>query len=362
MTPLLPASINPIIAAFNRIGTPTALAVTSLATSTCNQHTKKTTAKKIRVTNASAKMTTGVFQYFDPTSTTSKPWAKVDTGAGRSYQQVPHTRPVSDIRSAPASFGTDISGFALHHSPSSVPTPFAADATVRDAYYPEIEAILRAHLPGAPGPAQKIKKVVIFDHTIRKHDPTSPRQPVQSVHVDQTPGAAAARVRRHIADPAEAEELLKGRYQIVNVWRPLNHPATDFPLALVDWRTTQPKDLVAVDLLYPIKNRTEGDNDDRGKEVLPDPEQLTSTEGYEVKGETYGVAPSEKHRFWYVKDMTPEEVLFIKCFDSRAQGLPGGREGVAALTPHTAFIDPQTPEGTKGRESIEVRCLVFYED
>ena len=60
--------------------------------------------------------------------------------------------------------------------------------------------------------------------------------------------------------------------------------------------------------------------------------------------------------------MTPDEAMFIKCFDSRSQGLPGGREGVAALTPHTAFIDPDTPSDAKGRESIEVRALVFYDE
>jgi len=60
--------------------------------------------------------------------------------------------------------------------------------------------------------------------------------------------------------------------------------------------------------------------------------------------------------------MTPEEAMFIKCFDSRSQGQPGGREGVAALTPHTAFIDPDTPADAKGRESIEVRALVFYDE
>lgn len=60
--------------------------------------------------------------------------------------------------------------------------------------------------------------------------------------------------------------------------------------------------------------------------------------------------------------MTPDEAMFIKCFDSWGQGQPNGREGVAALTPHTAFIDPLTPEGAKGRQSIEVRCLVFYDE
>jgi hypothetical protein len=27
--------------------------------------------------------------------------------------------------------------------------------------------------------------------------------------------------------------------------------------------------------------------------------------------------------------------------------------------PHTAFVDPRTPKGAKGRESIEVRALVY---
>ncbi|KAK0657761.1 hypothetical protein B0T16DRAFT_402507 [Cercophora newfieldiana] len=303
--------------------------------------------------------TTGSFRYLDPETIINstvpfiKPWAKVDVNS-TSYDQTSRTLPVTDIRSLPpASIGTDITGFALHHHPTTATTDFTSDASVRSTYYPEVESLLRAKLPS-------IRRIVFFDHTIRKHDPSAPRQPVQSVHVDQTPKAAETRVRRHVTDAEEAEELLKGRYQIINVWRPISHPATDFPLALVDWRTTEPKDLIAVDLLYPKRKDGEDDGDDRGKEALPDPETLKSTNGYEIKGETYGVVPSEKHKFYYVKDMTPEEALFIKCFDSRAEGQKGGKEGVAALTPHTAFIDPQTPTGTKGRESIEVRCLIFY--
>lgn len=114
-----------------------------------------------------------------------------------------------------------------------------------------------------------------------------------------------------------------------------------------------------VDLLYPERD---DEDDDRGKEVVPDAARYTSTKGYEVKGETFAVAPNEGHRFHYMRDMTPDEVMFIKCFDSRGEGLPEGRQGLARCTPHTAFVDPETPEGSKGRQSIEVRCLVFYED
>jgi hypothetical protein len=165
---------------------------------------------------------------------------------------------------------------------------------------------------------------------------------------------------------------------------------------VIDWRSTAPEDFVRVDLLYPdrepgtttttIKPAAAADSDtssnstssasdqdsddDRGKERLPSAASYQSTTGYSVKGETFGVAPSPAHQFYYVKDMTPEEAMFIKCFDSRSEWMNlsgwGGEEkkgikGIAHGTPHTAFIDPQTPEGVKGRESIEVRCLVFYE-
>lgn len=226
-------------------------------------------------------MTTGVFRYIDPAAV--DPWAKVDTDA-TSFQRVERKRSVANIRDvAPDHFGIDVSGFAVYQSPSATdPAVFFAadDADVRRSYYPEVERLLRDKL----GP--KVRKVVIFDHTVRRHDPSSARQPVQQVHVDQTPNAAEARVRRHL--PAgEVDELLEGRFQLINVWRPIGHPASDFPLAVVDWRTTAPADLVKVDLLYPTRNRALGDdNDDRGKEVLPDPEKAKDTTGYEARGES----------------------------------------------------------------------------
>ena len=128
--------------------------------------------------------------------------------------------------------------------------------------------------------------------------------------------------------------------------------------------------------MYPDTN---GTGEDRGLEALPDPTSKDSTAGYRVKGETLVVAPSESHEFYYVKDMGTDEVVFIKCFDSRGEwmndegyvsgeeevvveGKGEGRSGIAMGTPHTAFVDPDTPKGVKGRESIEVRCLVFYDD
>ena len=296
-------------------------------------------------------MTKSIFKHIDTNSYTGKPWAKVD-GPGKSFKQLDHERTVYNIRGKENEYTTDNSGFAVFNEPAKEKL-FTDDSVVRNEYYEEVIDLLKKKQPG-------VKKVVIFDHTIRRRTPDSPRQPVQQVHVDQTPEATAARVRRHL--PAdEAEELLKGRYQIINVWRPIGHPATDFPLAVIDWRSTSPEDFVPVDLMYPKRPDSVMDDDDRGKEKLPTEESWFSIEDYEVKGETLGVAPSDKHKFCYVKDMTPDEVMLLKCFDSWGDGMPGGKDGIAVRTPHTAFIDPDTPEDAPGRQSIEVRCLVFYE-
>lgn len=300
-------------------------------------------------------MTTAVFKHIDlaalPAGT--KPWSKVDTDAS-SFQLAVLERAVTDLRGREREFTTDSAGFEVVREPAAE-RAFADDAAIRDGYYGEVEALLRRHLPG------QVRRVVIFDHTIRRRTPGAARSPVEQVHVDQTPGAAEARVRRHLPPGPETEALLRGRYQIVNVWRPIGHAASDAPLAVVDWRSTVPDDFVPVDLLYPARADRAADDDDRGREVRPEDASRGSTAGYEVRGETMAVRPSDAHRFYYQRDMTPDEVLLLKCYDSFGEGQPLGKKGIAVRTPHTAFTDPATPKDAPGRQSIEVRCLVFYE-
>lgn len=99
-----------------------------------------------------------------------KPWGKVDDG-GRSYGYADRQRSVENIRGRENEFGVDVSGFAVHNSPAKEKA-FTDDAVVREQYYPEVESLLKEKLPG-------VKKVVIFDHTIRRNEKASPRQPVQ---------------------------------------------------------------------------------------------------------------------------------------------------------------------------------------
>jgi len=172
-------------------------------------------------------------------------------------------------------------------------------------------------------------RVFIFDHTIRRAPKderataaVNLRGPVNRVHIDQSYSAAKSRVPHHLPD--EAEKLLTTRYQIINVWRPIK-PILKDPLAVAKAQTVPDTDLVGVGLIYP--NR---------------------------RGETYTVRPNKEHKWYYLYGQSPEEVLLIKCFDSKL-------DGRARRVPHTAFVNPETVDEAP-RESIEVRCLVFHED
>ena len=63
-------------------------------------------------------------------------------------------------------------------------------------------------------------RIYIFDHTIRRQARDDRvgvqlRGPVRRVHIDQSYSASEQRVTHHLPD--EAEELLKKRFQIINV-------------------------------------------------------------------------------------------------------------------------------------------------
>ncbi|OJA12443.1 hypothetical protein AZE42_08206 [Rhizopogon vesiculosus] len=264
--------------------------------------------------------------YFSPPLDGSRPFTSVNADAktgqrATNWVTEVHTVEIEDVRGKESNYTLDTAGFQYHTRPSKHAT-FVDDEEIRSEYYPESIELIK-EVTGA-------SKVVLFDHTIRRNRPgdldtdESKRQPVLQVHVDQTPDSATARVHRHLP-AAEAEKLVKKRFQIVNLWRPISHPAIDYPLALCDYRSVNAqKDLVPVTLVYP-----------------------------DHEGETYGVKFNPLHTWKYKKEMKQDEVVLIKCYDSA--------EGVAVLTPHTGFKDPSAPQGAPPRESIELRALVFYE-
>lgn len=71
---------------------------------------------------------------------------------------------------------------------------------------------------------------------------------MQRVHIDQSYKAALSRVPHHL--PEEAETLLKGRVQIINVWRPIKTVQRD-PLAVAEANSVDDGSLVVTELIYP---------------------------------------------------------------------------------------------------------------
>jgi hypothetical protein len=232
----------------------------------------------------------------------------------------PHQVRIHTLRPIAAELGLDVQGFALRQQKSAV-QDFWDDEEVRRVYYPEAEQFLK-DVTGA-------NRIYIFDHLQRRRvpgqqdrSPSGPRQPATRVHVDHTARSGPQRVRDLMGD--EAEELLKGRVQVINMWRPIRGPLRDAPLAVCDSRTVGADDLVPSDLVY--RDRT---------------------------GETYSVRYNPAHRWFYVPEMQRDEALLLKIADTK--------EDISArFMPHTAFTDPTTPPDAFPRESIELRTLVFH--
>ncbi|KAI0395702.1 methyltransferase-like protein [Xylariaceae sp. FL0594] len=233
-----------------------------------------------------------------------------------------HEVQVEDVRGRESEFTLDRDAFQIIRGvPESAEKEFADDESIKAHYYPEVERLLLEHIPGS-------SRVFLFDHTIRRAAPDAKRKAVAVTHIDQTAWSAEKRVRTHMGDDADA--LLRGRYRIVNVWRPLNKtPVESMPLAMASSHTVEQKDLIPVEHRYP--------------------------HGY--TGQTAAVAHNPAQKWYYLSGMTGDERLLLECFDSEAakEGttVQGGR------VPHTAFEHPLTPPDAEGRESIEVRALVF---
>jgi hypothetical protein len=231
---------------------------------------------------------------------------------------VRHIVPIRDARREPGGIGLDASGFALVEHRTRMVDFFDA-AEVESVYYPEMEALVAAHTDA--------RRVHVFDHTLRSGDEAARaalqiREPVRAVHNDYTEWSGPQRVRDLMG--AEAEDLLRRRFAIVQVWRAIRQPIERDPLALADARSLEPRDFIAAERRFPDR-----------------------------VGEIYQFAFNPGHRWSYFPRMHRDEALVFKVYDS-------SRDGRARWGAHTSFEDPATPPGAGPRESIEIRAFAFF--
>jgi hypothetical protein len=230
----------------------------------------------------------------------------------------PHPVTIRNGRKETKDYTLDRNGFHFVPHPTKV-ADFYDEEQIKRVYYPEMEALVKAE-SGA-------KRVVVFDHTLRTADDelrekTKIREVVRRVHNDYTEWSGPQRVRDLLPD--EADELLKRRFAIIQVWRPIRHPVETFPLGICDARSVSEKDFVISERIYP--NRV---------------------------GQTYATAYNPKHQWYWFPRMRRDEALVFKVFDSE-------KDGRARWTAHTAFEDPTSPPNARPRESIEIRTLAFF--
>ena len=151
------------------------------------------------------------------------------------------------------------------------------------------------------------------------------REPADIVHNDYTAASGIKRLRDHFAERPEAiDELLRRRFAIVNVWRSISGPVFNHPLTICDASTVGQDDLVSMER--------------RAEERI---------------GELQVALHNPEQRWYYFPEMTMDEALVFKTFDSNT-------DGRARFTIHSSFDDAGAPADAPPRESIETRCLVFY--
>ncbi len=234
---------------------------------------------------------------------------------------------VFDCRPIADDLKMDVAGFELH----TQPTPFGDYFTpeqVKQHYYPEIVALLKSKL-GA-------EDVFVFDHNVRSHvrakrKEIGVREPVEGAHNDYTLASGPKRIE-DILRENDASHLLANRAALINVWRPIVGPVQDHPLAICDARSTNLDDFIATE----IQHFQEGN--------LETPAHT---------GEVFSFVHNPAHCWYYASEMRPDEVIFLKCFDTAL-------DGRARYTGHTGFRNPECPEDFVARESIEARTVVVF--
>ncbi|VBB86220.1 Putative protein of unknown function [Podospora comata] len=239
---------------------------------------------------------------------------------------LPHEFTVTDITGDEDDYRLDTHGFQYCRHKSQEEEGFTSEESIKSVYYEECKELLK-DITGA-------NHIHIFNHKVRR-GPTqwhhlgfngknlANRGPVTRTHVDQSYVGAERRLRWEFPDKQQADELITRRYQIINIWRPIQTILKD-PIAVADAKSVPDSDLV-------------------GAEMVED--------GFQ--GESWVVRHNPHHRWYFKYRMTPEDVLLIKCFDSDTS--------VARRALHSAFEDPDCRD-EESRQSIEVRCLVLYSD
>jgi hypothetical protein len=266
--------------------------------------------------------------YLIPTSRINRrfwaPGEEYNTGVNKPYPVI-----IRNARLA-GPFTLDDHGFCLGRHATDI-TDWEHDCGPTSRYAAQVREVAQ-RLSGAD-------VVIPMSGQIRTSGKTSKimQPPAAEAHVDFTQ-RCAERIAEKLYRNAHPDGPGFHRFLAFSLWRALSQPPQDMPLALCDGRSVREEEGT---------HNTKVDVD-----VIPTGDALFAPiEGEENMSAATIFHYSAGHRWWYFPDMRPDEVIFIKFYDTD--------HSKAWRCPHTSFRD-LTRADARERRSIEFRGIAYF--
>lgn len=234
-----------------------------------------------------------------------------------------HPAAVADMRASPGGFSLGEHGFTLVDAPTSV-RDFYDAGELADVYCGEARELVRS-LTGCSATAI-MNAPLIRVASAPDSRPEGAAPTGDGAHADLAASSAEYLLRRSVS-AEEADERVRHRYALFNVWRAFSGPPQNMPLALCDSRSVAPEDRQFCSIT------------------------LETSTGSTMSWDNVAYLRSPRHEWWYCRDMRRDEAFVFRSFDSSRED----------QVPHTAFRDPSCPAGVPPRASVEVRVFAFFD-
>jgi len=236
----------------------------------------------------------------------------------------PHTVEVRDARATQDRLSLEREGFVLAEHRSAVAGSRDLERLGRD-YHAEMQEMLKVFTGARDVLPQRTGLLIRFGERSKEQGSA---KPARFAHLDYTT-EWAHRFVALVTGWERASLAPYRRFAIYQTWRATSTPPQDNTLALCDGRTVAGEDTVEFDVTI-------------GAEGVPGNTFVSRVCLY-----------SAAHHWYYFSNLTRDEVIVFKAFDSDAPD--------ALNAAHTAFDDPTAPADAAPRASVEARFVAFFD-
>ncbi len=234
----------------------------------------------------------------------------------------PRTVELADARMLSGKPVLDINGLELFRMPSAVRDWRDADHVM--ATYPaEVQAFIK-RLTGADEVVIAGAAVLRWGERSAEAGTRDNSNAARLIHSDSASSAGEDFTLR--SNPCPNRKIARSAHH--NIWRAFSGPPVDVPLAICDATSVSENDVVEATAAF-----------DRDGQVL-----------WSFAAMTFRYNP--EHRWVFFSDMTPDEVLVFKRYDTDRRK--------AWFAPHTAFTDPCVGDEATPRASVEMRTISYW--